>query len=238
MSLFHKAQWYFNKTLKVEFYGDSFLKIFKENEAELKEKSFDYISFIHPDDQASYLSELEEFYDELMAEKSTLYNHTPYRLLLNNEVIYLQEEKNLIKKGSNNFLVSSVYFDCTDLYSHLIRQQNLINEAFDGVWEWLPKSDEVIFSSRLLKFLNLNENSFQPSLKNWLSLLHPEETDKFLSAFQDYMDSGEGSFSIKTQIKKSDSEWKSVWLRGTIVEKDNSGVPLRVSVSVTGLNPS
>lgn len=233
MSLFHKAQWYFNESQKVEFYSDSFLKIFIKSEGELKDKSFDFLRFVHPEDLETYQKELKNFYESLVAERSSLFNHSPYRLVVDGEIHYLQEEKNLIKKGSHNFLISSLYFDCTELYSCLIRQQKFINEAFDGVWEWLPNSGEVIFSDRLLNFLGLSEQTTQPSLKYWLSLIHPDDSENFLLTFQNYMDKGEGNFSTETRLKNSLGNWLSVRIRGAIVETDESGVPTRVSVSIT-----
>lgn len=236
MNLFHKAQWYFNKSLKVEFYSDSFLKIFKGSENQLKDKSFEFLSFIHEEDRGAYQKELEEFYDELMGELSKVFNHNPFRIVVDGQLYYFQEEKSLIKKGSNNFLISSVYYDCTDLYSHLIQQQNLINESFEGTWEWLPKTDEVQFSPRLLKYLGLHEASVEPSLKFWLSLVHPDDGESFISLFQDYLEKGKGRFSTKVRVKKSNSEWASVLLRGAITEKNLSGLPKRVTVSL--IDPS
>lgn len=236
MSLFHKTQWYFNKALAVEFYSQSFGEIFKKKENELKNKSFDFLSFIHPEDLKLYKEELDTYYKALNSGDESLFLHNPYRVLVDERVIYLHEEKSLIKKGSDNSLISSVFYDCTDLYGLIIEKQNLINGCFEGTWEWSLDTDTVSFSARLLNSLGLFEQEVENNLKSWINLIHPDDRDTYLSNLESFIGNrGERSFSFGYQLKNKKGDWLKVLERAVVVEKNAKGQPKKVTSTVTFL---
>ena len=64
------------------------------------------------------------------------------------------------------------------------RQLDLLAEAANiGLWEWDPKTNEVIFSDQWRRQIGYTEAGVENHLRAWLRLVHPEDEPRLRAAF-------------------------------------------------------
>ncbi len=93
-------------------------------------------------------------------------------------------EIDAISKSFNTLLSTIVEANNEILKSHdlLEKGQSLANI---GVWEINPKSMKVYFGTGVYKILNVDPNTFEPSLEAYLSFVHPEDKKAFVKTYHE-----------------------------------------------------
>jgi len=114
---------------------------------------------------------------------------------------------------------------------------SLIEEILDatstGWWEYNSVENRIIVNSSWLKILGLSENQ-SIGIKQWLRLIHPDDRTQVFKNLNDLI-YREDSFRIEWRMLNTRNEF--VWFasRLKVVEKTESGKPLR-TVGVVTLN--
>ncbi|TLS67258.1 PAS domain S-box protein [Mariprofundus erugo] len=96
-------------------------------------------------------------------------------------------------------------------------------------------SGEVVVSSEYARMIGYEPGEFQTSLQNWLDHIHEEDRPAVERALARTMDSC-GPESIEYRRRRGDGGWE--WIRsvGEIIERDQSGKPLRMIGIHTDIN--
>lgn len=98
----------------------------------------------------------------------------------------------------------------------------------DGVWDWKIGTDETFFSRRWKEMLGYEEHEFPNSCEAWHQIVHPDDLEKTTAGLQAHLDGESDSFHIEYRIRRKNGEWQWVLARGLVMERDQSGKPLRM----------
>jgi two-component system, cell cycle sensor histidine kinase and response regulator CckA len=103
----------------------------------------------------------------------------------------------------------------------------------DGVWDWDVPGDVVTGSQRLRDILGLSPDAPFPDAVEWQALIHPDDTARVHAAFEELL-TGSGRFSVEYRLRTARGV-RITHDRARVVERDESGRPLRILGLVTDL---
>ncbi|MDX1572404.1 MAG: diguanylate cyclase [Methylophaga sp.] len=130
--------------------------------------------------------------------------------------------------------ILGVSFDITD--SWLSQQQLAQTEARwkhalegsgEGVWDWSILDDKVIFSDQLLRMLGYEPGEFSPQLSEWADRVHPDDREQVFKDIDAMLDNTQSDYRNEHRMRCKDGSWKWILDRGTVIERDTDGKPLR-----------
>lgn len=100
-----------------------------------------------------------------------------------------------------------------------------------GVWEWYPETNRLYASSEFFMQLGFEEKKTPKSIKDWLSLLSPDDQVKFNTWMSELLeqDAVIERKSIRLQIQNSSGGCFWVDMRGSVTRKDNRNRVLGVA---------
>lgn len=117
------------------------------------------------------------------------------------------------------------------LYQSERRLQYALDAIGEGVWDWNVSEGSVNHNLRWCELLGLDDGFLQHSLEDFASRLHVDDKPAVMEKL-DVALSGRGDYESEHRMLKKDG--KTIWVhdRGRVVERDESGKPLRMVGSV------
>mgnify|MGYP002777069605 CR=1 FL=1 len=115
------------------------------------------------------------------------------------------------------------------------RFQLMIQESGDGFWDWNLPKNEYFVSARWkeLRGFSPDEEIIDPILL-WTNGIHPEDRDRVIRAFHDYLERKSDSFSEEYRIQHRDGTYLWILDRGQALW-DEEGRPTRIAGSETDI---
>lgn len=108
------------------------------------------------------------------------------------------------------------------------RWQFALEGAEDGVWDWNAKTGSVYFSPQWKSMLGFEDKEIKNEFVEWEKRLHPEDKEKIFEIFNKHLN-GETDFYINEhRLLCKDGKYKWILDRGKVIERDESGNPIRV----------
>ena len=98
----------------------------------------------------------------------------------------------------------------------------------DGVWDWMPETDEVFFSHQIIALLGYNANDFIGKMKLWSSLLHPDDAKESVKAMYRHLKGETEDYSFEHRIRHKDGHWVWILSRGMVISRDENNFATRV----------
>lgn len=115
----------------------------------------------------------------------------------------------------------------------LRRSQERLNLALKGAdlapWEWYEQEQIMIFGEKYADLLGYSQKEIDAYAKNWYSLVHPDDVDMVRSSWLDHLKGTTPFFSAEYRIKTKSNDYRWVRDRGSIVEYDSGGSPIRAA---------
>lgn len=108
-------------------------------------------------------------------------------------LIYIQISKNLKSLKEKNELLET--------FKESTTQSEMISQL--GNWIWHIESDTFEFSDNLFRLLGEVPQSFEPTLHNFMSFVHPEDLDKFTEQMTKMMEQHDLPFTHYRIIRKN-----------------------------------
>lgn len=112
----------------------------------------------------------------------------------------------------------------------------VIDGAQLGVWEWNIPAGEVSRNARLGQLLGYPPHELDGSRESWLSLIHPVDAAMESLAMGNHLSGRSDLFDIDCRVRAKDGHWHWLNSRGSIVQRDNQGAPLRVAGTHVDIN--
>jgi diguanylate cyclase (GGDEF)-like protein/PAS domain S-box-containing protein len=97
----------------------------------------------------------------------------------------------------------------------------------EGVWDWNIATGSTYFSDGWLSILGYSREELQPSAATWTRLRHPEDDAENRRRVRDHLEGRTTRYSIEQRFRHKDGRWIWVLDRGSIVERDPEGRPVR-----------
>lgn len=105
-----------------------------------------------------------------------------------------------------------------------------------GLWDWNVKTGEVYFSSRWKTMLGYEVEEIEDSLKSWERLLHPEDFPQAQAAIQAHFQGETSIYEMEFRMLTKSGEWKWILAQAKVMERDDSGNPLRMTGTNTDIS--
>jgi PAS domain S-box-containing protein len=108
--------------------------------------------------------------------------------------------------------------------------------AYDGLWDWDLRTDQIYWSGRCMEMLGHASDIADRTHNSdwWLSLVHPDDAAPTLKALQDCLSGNTPSFAVEYRLRRADGTYCWVSDRGAVI-RDANGHPYRAAGSLTDI---
>ncbi|WP_028484743.1 PAS domain-containing protein [Thioalkalivibrio sp. ALE17] len=103
-----------------------------------------------------------------------------------------------------------------------------VEGAGDGVWDWDIKSGRMTFSGQYEPMLGYRPGELEPSVESWKGSVHPEDLGGVQQQLADYLAGDSDRYNVELRLRCKNGSYKWVLCRGTVVERDVRGDPVRM----------
>ncbi|ELS01907.1 PAS domain S-box [Xenococcus sp. PCC 7305] len=188
-----------------------------------------FINFVHPDDRAATLAELDNIEKGKITvsfENRYLTNHGSYRWFLWSATAHRQEQK--IYAAARD-ITKRKHIEL-ELQESQERWQLALQGSNDGIWDWNVVNNEVFFSKRWKEMLGYQEDEIQNHLEEWSKRVHPDDIDWVNEQIQNHFAKKTPSYISEHRVLCKDGSYKWILDRGQALW-DKAGNPIRMTVS-------
>jgi PAS domain S-box-containing protein len=98
-----------------------------------------------------------------------------------------------------------------------------------GVWGWDMTTNEVEFNEQWASMLGLSLDEIDPYYETWAERIHPEDAPAVDAALEAHITDETDHFDIEHRIRDADGDWLWVRVVGRVLERDDSGDPIRAA---------
>jgi len=85
--------------------------------------------------------------------------------------------------------------------------------AHEGIWDWNPQSNELIWSDRFMEMVGIDGSSFEPKLDFFLDRLHPTDRARIEGALADHLAKGI-PYDVTYRLRHEDGHYLTVHALG------------------------
>lgn len=206
-------------------------RIFEANDG--IENMFEFfIENIHPDDLQNVFSKLE-----YAAIRGIEFNIEFRVVLISGTIKYLLGIGIPFRDNSGEIIgIRGTLQDITErkiIELDLAESQQRLELALQGgnlgLWDWDALTNKLVVNERWLSMLGLNPLTTIPTLDFWHSLVHPEDLP-ILQNLIDSVISNPKGIRVEAEIRAKHANGEYIWIldKGTIVNRDSKGNPLRI----------
>ncbi len=103
-----------------------------------------------------------------------------------------------------------------------------LNAVWDGLWDWHVPTGYCYYAPRWYSMLGFAEHSLPPHIDTFLDLLHPQDLPACEKLLRDHFEGRADTYSVEVRLRTVDNQWRWVLTRGTVVERDQHGRPVRM----------
>jgi diguanylate cyclase (GGDEF)-like protein/PAS domain S-box-containing protein len=115
-----------------------------------------------------------------------------------------------------------------DLQASQALWQYALEGSGDGVWDWNVQTNQVFFSPRWREMLGFAQDEIEPSLNQWLQLLHPDDRASVQEAIDQYFRGETAQYAMEYRIQCRDGTYRWHFDRGRVVQWTDDHRPLRM----------
>ncbi|MCX5871770.1 MAG: sigma 54-interacting transcriptional regulator [Deltaproteobacteria bacterium] len=111
-------------------------------------------------------------------------------------------------------------------------EQNLslvLSGAGLGSWDYNIQTGETICDQRLAELLGFTLDEIQPHAPWWESLTHPDDWPRVMEILNAHMEGRTLFYEAEFRLRPKLGDWRWVLARGSVVERDKDGKPLRAT---------
>ncbi len=110
------------------------------------------------------------------------------------------------------------------------KRMELALEGADlGLWDWECDTGLAAFNPRWAEMLGYDLAELDPGARTWEDLLHPDDTAQTMASLQEHLEGKTPFYEAEFRMRAKNGEWRWILGRGKVVERDESGRPLRVT---------
>jgi len=97
----------------------------------------------------------------------------------------------------------------------------------EGVWDWNIATGETYFSDSWYNILGYRRDEIEAHERSWDRLRHPDDKAENRRRVADHIEGRTPRYSIEQRFRHKNGDWIWVLDRGSIVERDAEGRPMR-----------
>lgn len=100
--------------------------------------------------------------------------------------------------------------------------------AGDGVWDWQLRGSMLSTSARWKSIMGMKPGQGEPNMSQMLACTHADDMPRLHSEIQRCLDGSATQLVSEYRVADGAGGWRWVLARGTVIERDAKGLPLRM----------
>lgn len=116
------------------------------------------------------------------------------------------------------------------------RLEIALKASKQGLWDWNVGANETFYDKEYYSLLGYDVNDFSPNYEIWLDMLHPDDVDRAVTIWEDFVSSGKNEYQDEFRLKKKDGSYIWVTSKGLTIDKNKENKPVRVIGVVQNIN--
>lgn len=109
------------------------------------------------------------------------------------------------------------------------RLQLAIEGSGMGLWDWQLNTGQAYFDPQWKTMLGYEVEDIENSFLSWERLLHPEDLPFAIEALTAHFEGQTSIYEMEVRMLSKSGEWKWILSQGKVMERDVSGVPVRMT---------
>ena len=97
-----------------------------------------------------------------------------------------------------------------------------------GVWDWNVATGEQTHSPHWEEMLGFTAGELRKGYADFANLVHPDDLNRVQTAARSYANGQIAQYAVDFRMRCKDGSWKWIVTRGTVVQRDADGNPLRM----------
>lgn len=122
----------------------------------------------------------------------------------------------------------------------LIERKNRLQLALaatkTGLWDWFIPDNKIFFSDNYFEILGYRSEEIKDPDNFWYNTIHPEDLPQIISTLLSLKENYINEFEIEYRKFKKDGEIIWVQSKGAVVDRNNSGNPIRLTGTITDIS--
>jgi two-component system, sensor histidine kinase and response regulator len=156
---------------------------------------------------------------------------------LKQRIEQLESELKVVRLASMQWEeIQRIYQKSNDRLQQIYNDLNLVNErlvmAFEASglawWDWDYKSGKMECSENMGLLTGLSRENMPATYSAYIAIIHPEDVHEVKANLDRHLSGAKPFFEMEYRLKTGSGEWKWVFDKGRVVEKDILGKPLRL----------
>ncbi len=108
------------------------------------------------------------------------------------------------------------------------RLRLVLDATHEGVWDWNIATGMVESSPQWIRGLGLEREGFRMTGDEWAALVHPEDLPGTRQSLRDHLEGRAPIWDWQNRVRHQNGEYLFTHNRGSVVERDQAGTPLRM----------
>ncbi len=100
--------------------------------------------------------------------------------------------------------------------------------ASDGLWDLNLDTEDVYHSPNYFRMLGYEPGDFPGTFDTWKRMVHPDDIGRAKRQLFDYIEGKTDRYTTEFRMQTKKGDWKWIFSRGKIVERDENNKPVRV----------
>ncbi|MBI2420163.1 MAG: PAS domain S-box protein [Ignavibacteriales bacterium] len=209
----------------------SFCQAFKKNKEEILGKDYDELGFL-PEQAQNWFKLLQQVKQTNTTATGTVTLAIPDGNVRTFEVVLIP-----ILNGAGNLTgIRGVNRDITEklaterkLNESLQSFQMVLKGVDAGTWIWFFADNYVEFNKRYHEILGYEPHELSNDVNSITGLVHPEDMTHVQNLLQQHIEGKVDFLAFDIRMKHKSGKWIWVSTRGKIIERDNTGNPVKMS---------
>lgn len=191
-----------------------------------------FLKIIHPDDIPGFAA-----HRECSCYTSAEANHIRFRIITKDgmlrwiahscQPVYSSDGVFLGRRASNRNITAEK--KSKELVKRSEERLRLaLDASSDGVWDKNLLTNEEYFGENWHYVLGFTEHDYKKKGLNWQKLVHPDDKTTFTTAIEEHLEGLTNRYEVEIRVRNKAGGWQWFLARGKVVERDDTGEPLRI----------
>ena len=142
----------------------------------------------------------------------------------------------MIKSRYLKRIIMQSYYSHSNLTSSENTLHNILDIVSDGVWDWNVISGKVKRNAGWYEMLDYDINTFENHMYTWENNIHPEDYQRVIDHFEEYIKLESSFYDVKYRCRKKDGSYLWIQDSGKIVSYTDNGKIERMIGSYKNIN--